>query len=343
MQTKIIRVLVFFATISLIFSCVPSSKFEQLKEKKERCENERDEIKAQNEEYTTASKELKSELDRLEEINNSLVRDSTIRGSSYRTLTLQYDKINELYNTLLSNSDKLRAGADAEASKTLALLQETRDELQRKEDELRALESRLNSEKSNLETLRTQLQLKESEINRKNAQVAELQSVLNSKDSIVNSLREKVSNALLGFEGDGLTVTKKNGKVYVSLEEQLLFQSGKWAVDPKGQQALRKLSNVLVQNADINIMIEGHTDDVPFNGNSGIEDNWDLSAKRATSIVKILLENKQLEPKRLIASGRGEFLPIDPAETKEARRKNRRTEIILSPDLDEVLQLLENN
>ena len=343
MQTKIFRILVFVGLISLVFSCVPASKFEQIKERKERCETERDEIKASNEELTTLNNELTSDNKRLKEENTALVRDTTIKGGSYRTLTVQYDKINELYNTLLENTERLRAGADAEAQKTLALLQATRDELQQKEDELRELEANLNKERANLEAMKTQLELKEAEINRKNAQVAELQSVLNRKDSVVNALREKVSDALLGFEGDGLTVTKKNGKVYVSLEEQLLFQSGKWNVDPKGQEALHKLATLLVQNPDINVMIEGHTDDVPYNGSTGIKDNWDLSVKRATSIVKILLENKELDPKRLIASGRGEHLPIDPDKTPEARRKNRRTEIILTPKLDELFEILEAN
>lgn len=343
MQTKLIRILVFVGLTSMIFSCVPASKFEQVKDKKERCETDRDELKAENEELTTANKELLAQKDRLKEENSALSRDTTIKGGAYRTLTVQYDKINELYNTLLENSDRLRQGADAEAQKTLALLQETRTQLQRKEDELRELEANLNKERANLEALSTQLELKEAEINRKNAQVAELQSVLNRKDSVVNALRNKVSAALLGFEGDGLTVTKKNGKVYVSLEEQLLFQSGKWVVDSKGQEALGKLATLLVQNPDINVMIEGHTDDVPYNGSTGIKDNWDLSVKRATSIVKILLENKDLDPTRLIASGRGEHLPIDPAKTTEARRKNRRTEIILTPKLDELFEILEAN
>jgi chemotaxis protein MotB len=343
MQTKRINIIVSAIILGLAVSCVPASKFEQVQDKKERCETERDEIKAENEELQTANKELLSEKERLAETNSALVRDTSIKGSAYRTLTVQYDKINELYNTLLENTDRLRQGADAEAQKTLALLQETRNELQRKEDELRELEASLNKERANLEALSTQLEIKEAEINRKNAQVQELQSVLNRKDSVVNALRQKVSNALLGFEGEGLTVTKKNGKVYVSLEEQLLFKSGQWSVDPKGKEALKKLATLLVQNPDINVMIEGHTDDVPFSGRSGIEDNWDLSVKRATSIVKILLENKDLDPTRLIASGRGEHLPIDPEKTSEARRKNRRTEIILTPKLDELFELLEAN
>jgi chemotaxis protein MotB len=140
-----------------------------------------------------------------------------------------------------------------------------------------------------------------------------------------------------------LTVEQKNGKVYVSLDEKLLFKSGKWEVDPNGQNALKKLAAVLEKNEDINVLIEGHTDDVPFGGNGNIADNWDLSAKRATAIVKIILANSKVKPQRLMAAGRGEFMPIDPQKTTEARQKNRRTEIILSPKLDEVLKMLENN
>nr|MDA3820469.1 OmpA family protein [Candidatus Delongbacteria bacterium] len=311
-----------------------------MKEKKERCEAERDDLKAKNEEISTQKTEMQAELERLRDINKGLIRDTAIKGSSYRTLTVQYGKINELYNTLLENTEKLREGADAETKKALAMLEEARNELQQKEDELRALEERLNKEKANLNALRTELQIKEAEINKKNKQLAELQSVLNRKDSVVNVLRKKVSDALLGFEGEGLTVTKKNGKVYVSLEEKLLFESGKWAVDPQGQKALEKLAEVLEKNPDINIMIEGHTDDLEYHGRGNIEDNWDLSVKRATAIVKILLQKSNIDPQRLIAAGRGEYLPVDPAKTTEARRKNRRIEIILTPKLDELFEIM---
>ena len=148
----------------------------------------------------------------------------------------------------------------------------------------------------------------------------------------------------MGFENDGLSVSLKNGKVYVSLEEKLLFGTGSTIVSTSGVNALKKLGQVLERNTDINIMIEGHTDDVPYKSDSGpITDNWDLSVKRATSVVRILLANSSINPKRLIASGRGEFMPIDPAKTTEARRKNRRTEIILTPKLDELFRILENN
>ena len=293
----------------------------------------------ENERLTTSNNELQSEMERIKLAISALERDTAIKGNAYRTLTGQYDKINQLYEQLLENQSKLREGADAETQKALRMLQETRDELQKKEDELKALEAQLNKERANLEALRAQLEVKEREIEAKNKKVSELQAILDRQDSVMNALREKVNNALLGFQGDGLTVTMKDGKVYVSLDEKLLFKSGKWEVDPKGKNALIELAKVLEKNKDINIMIEGHTDNLAYAGNGNIADNWDLSVKRATAIVKILLENSSIDPTRLTAAGRGQYLPVDNANTPEARAKNRRTEIILTPKLDDLYNL----
>lgn len=341
MKTKnIIRLFAVLAVTGLIFSCVPARQFEEVKEKREKCEAERNELKKENETLSTENNEIQSVLDKLKLANNSLVTDTMIKGNAYRTLTSQYDKINDLYAQLLENQEKLREGADADAQKALGLLQETREELQRKEDELRALEARLNQERASLEEMRIKIDLKEKELEDRNAKVAELQAILDAKDSVMNALRTTIADALVNFEGNGLTVTMKDGKVYVSLEEQLLFKSGKWTVDPKGVQALEKLAGVLEDNTDINIMIEGHTDELAYGGNGNIEDNWDLSVKRATSIVKILLSKSSIDPTRLTAAGRSSHLPIDPANTTQARAKNRRTEIILTPKLDALYQLM---
>ncbi len=337
---SLIKLAFTFAIIGIVFSCVPARQFEEVKEKKESCELERNELKKDNETLTTTNNELQAQLDKMKIDKNALVTDTMIKGNAYRTLTVQYDKINQLYDQLLENQEKLRQGADADAQKAMALLQETREELQRKEDELRALEARLNQERANLDAMKIQIDLKEKELDEKNAKVRELEAILRSKDSVMNALRNTVADALVNFEGNGLTVTMKDGKVYVSLDEQLLFKSGKWAVDPKGVQALNNLADVLEDNPDINIMIEGHTDDLAYGGNGSIEDNWDLSVKRATSIVKILLDNSSIDPKRLTAAGRSSYLPVDPAKTIEARAKNRRTEIILTPKLDALYELM---
>ncbi len=353
-------IVVALTTSGILFSCVPSRKFEDVNAAKEACEKERTELMKNNETLTTSNTELKSQLDKYKRDFDALIADTTIKGNSYRVLTMQYDKINDLYSQLLENQEKLRAGADAEQQKAMSMLQLTKDALQKKEDELRELENRLNLEKANLETMRAnneqkereldeknalleaqrnELNNKNSEIDAKNAKVAELQAILDAKDSVMNALRQKVAEALSGFEGNGLTVTQKDGKVYVSLDEKLLFKSGKWDVDPKGQDALKKLAGVLEANSDINITIEGHTDDLAYGGSGNIQDNWDLSTKRATSIVKIILANSKIDPARLIASGRSSYLPVDDAKTSEARAKNRRTEIILTPKLDILYEL----
>jgi chemotaxis protein MotB len=133
----------------------------------------------------------------------------------------------------------------------------------------------------------------------------------------------------------------KNGKVYVSLEEKLLFKSASWDIDANGRNALKKLGGVLERNPDIQIMIEGHTDNVPYNPGSGqLKDNWDLSVKRATTIVRELVSGSKIDPKRLTASGRSEYMPVDERNTSDARQKNRRTEIVLTPDLSELYELI---
>jgi chemotaxis protein MotB len=166
---------------------------------------------------------------------------------------------------------------------------------------------------------------------------------LNKKDSTVKELKAKVMDALTGYEGKGLTIAQKNGKIYVSLDESLLFASGSFTVDPKGVEAIKKLAKVLETNSDINVLIEGHTDNVPFTSTGALKDNWDLSAMRATAIVKIITKNSTVDPKRLTAAGKSQYDPIGSNDTKEGRATNRRTEIILTPKLDELFQIIETN
>ncbi len=187
-----------------------------------------------------------------------------------------------------------------------------------------------------------ELENNQLELNERSRRVNELEAMLRSREEAINNIRRKVADALTGFEGKGLSISIKNGNVYVSMEDKLLFRSGSFAIDPNGARAVRDLSTVLAQNPDINVMVEGHTDDVPYRPNGQLQDNLDLSAKRATTVVRLLLENKAIQPSRIIAAGRGESLPVDPAKTAEARAKNRRTDIILTPKLDELMQIMEN-
>jgi chemotaxis protein MotB len=167
-----------------------------------------------------------------------------------------------------------------------------------------------------------------------------LQSLIQAQKDVMAKLKSSISDALVNYKSDELSVYIKDGNVYVSLEEKLLFKSGSDKVDPKGKEALKTLAQVLNNTKDITVVIEGHTDNVPIKTNR-FEDNWDLSSARATSIVRILTKDNGFDPGRITASGRGKFHPVKSNETAEGRAGNRRTEIILSPNLNEIYKLLE--
>lgn len=319
-----------------IIACVPARKFEDEKAKRENCEKELANYKSSSQSLETQLNELKNKITDTEKQLYGLQKDTSIIGTNYRHLTQKYDKLNDVNESLIDKYNKLLAGSNSESQKLSGQLSSTQEELQRRQDDLKKLSADIDQKKKDLDLLTEQLKQREQRVN-------ELEGILKQKDEAVNSLKKKISDALTGFEGKGLTITQKNGKVYVSMEESLLFATGKWAVEPKGVEVLKKLAKVLETNTDINVMVEGHTDDVPMKGLGDVKDNWDLSAVRATSVVKIITSNSSTDPKRLIAAGRGEYFPLDASKTKEARAKNRRTEIILTPKLDELLKVLETN
>ena len=187
-----------------------------------------------------------------------------------------------------------------------------------------------------------EIALKDSALSAREERVDQLEELIALKEAALSELKQRLSDALLNFKGKGLTVEQRNGKVYVSMENKLLFQSGRWDIEAEGKKAIRQLAAVLQDNPDISILIEGHTDNVPFSGQGGLESNWDLSTKRATAVVNILLENDQLLPQNLTAAGRSEYIPIAPNSTPEGRASNRRIEVILSPQWDEINALLNN-
>lgn len=185
-----------------------------------------------------------------------------------------------------------------------------------------------------------ELAAKEKLIQERENALKDLQRVIARQDSITKHLNDILRNALLGFQSDELSVEVKNGKVYVSMSDKLLFKSGSAAVEAKGKNAIKLLADVLSKNPDIDILVEGHTDNVPIH-TAIYKDNWDLSVARAISIVRILTDEYKITPKRLTASGRGEYSPKATNDTPEGRASNRRTEIILSPKLDEIMQLMK--
>ncbi len=335
MQTNRILQISLVAAASFLLSCVPQRKMEEEQARRKSCEDELSALKAQHQDFETQNKEMKTQLASIQEKLGDLQKDTTIVGSDFRSMSSRYSKLNAVNEELLDKYKRMMETNINDTKKISTELNATQESLLKKQDQLKRLEDSLNLKQMSLESMKLALQQREQKI-------AEMQDILNKKDQAVASLKKKVSEALLGFENKGLTITQKNGKVYVSLEESLLFASGKINVEAKGVEALKKLAGVLEQNSDINVMVEGHTDNVPMKGTGEIKDNWDLSVLRATSIIKILT-NGNVDPKRLTAGGHGEYFPIDPANTAEARKKNRRTEIILTPKLDELFKILETN
>lgn len=198
----------------------------------------------------------------------------------------------------------------------------------------------LNIKYNNLrQTSGSELNKLNDDLDKKQLRLYELESILRKQDSILNVLNTSVKNALLGFNADELSVEMKNGKVYVSMSDKLLFKSGDARVESKGKEALKKLAEVLNKNTDVSIAIEGHTDNVPIK-TAIYKDNWDLSAARATNVVRLLTDEFKMDAHRLTASGKGEYFPVADNTSVEGKAKNRRTEIVLSPKLDELMKLI---
>lgn len=328
------KVLAFtITTLFLIAACVPARKFEEEQAKRVAAERSRDSLKSLCADYDAKQAELDKQIKECDIERNKLRNDTMGCGMRYRILTMQYNQLTSNYELLLKQNKDLMARQSTENSALVGQLNLTQEQLFRKEDSLKKLDVSLKSQKRSLDSLSGLLVKRE-------ARVRELERALAAKDSAVLALQTKVKNALVGFEGKGLTITQKNGKVYVSMDEKLMFSTGSTVVQKEGVNALVALAKVLVANTDINVMVEGHTDNVPMKGSGEIKDNWDLSVMRATSVTKILITNG-VDPKRLTAAGRGEHFPVAPNDSPENKAKNRRTEIILIPNLDDLFKILE--
>ena len=206
---------------------------------------------------------------------------------------------------------------------------------------IRQYQSMLNVNMTEQEKLNALLNQKKNELNERERTINELQQMINAQNEKVRKLLSSVKDALLGFSSDELTVREKDGKVYVAMSDKLLFQSGSARLDKRGEEALGKLAEVLNKQTYIDVFIEGHTDNKPIN-TVQFKDNWDLSVIRATSVVRILIKNYNVNPLQIQPSGRGEYMPVDDNETAEGRSKNRRTEIIMAPKLDKLFQMLQS-
>lgn len=315
-------------------SCVSGKKYSNLSDTSKLYMNERDAFKEKNIGLEMKNAELEAKLVSVEKETAQLKKEQSKISSERDKALGDLNNLTSRYNELQNAQEDLIKGNVRETQKLLEELRAAQENLQKKEDILKQLSESLDNKKATLDELTYELE-------KRNARMAELEKILDAQKKIVQDLKTKVSEALLGFENNGLTVTMKNGKVYISLDEKLLFKSGSYEIDANGRNALKKLAGVLEKNSDIQVMIEGHTDNVPYNGSGQLKDNWDLSVKRATTVVRVLLEGSKINPTRLTASGRSEYLPVDERNTADARQKNRRTEIILTPDLTELYKLID--
>ncbi len=313
------KILIGILGITLVTSCVSSKVYKDLEGKYARLKKEKNKLADENQE--------------LEAEKNQLINDFNDLQNRYDEAVAERDKLRRDYDATKANLDNLQASYDALEKNSSAAIAENSKKNRDLLAQLEAKEKALAAESDRLAKL-------EKELASRSKRVDELESVIAAKDAAMKKLKDAISKALLDFEGKGLTVEQRDGKVYVSMENKLLFQSGSWYVGAEGKKAVQQLGKVLGDNPDIAVLIEGHTDDDPYTGNDQLSGNWDLSTKRATAIVKILKENKSINPENLTAAGRGEFAPIAPNTTPEGKAKNRRIEVILTPKLDEVTKLL---
>ena len=309
--------------------CVTAKRYDDLKARQAADSQGKETAERQ---LRTATTELQKTTDAVAQLRLETKRlsvDSAQTGTAYRKTRMLYNELNNSYDKLLKNSDRELANKSSDYDKV------ARD-LARREAELGAAAADLQKSKTDNDRLAADLKTRE-------AKLTELTQALADKDRAVADLKARVSKALLSFSGSDLQVKLKDGKVYVSLSEQLLFKSGSPKVDPKGQEALKKLATVLQEQKDVNVVVEGHTDNVPIlRGTAGMADNWDLSALRATEIAR-LLASSGVPPARITASGRSQYVPVAANDTPANKAVNRRTEIILTPKLDELFQILDGN
>ena len=317
-----------FLGVMALTSCVSLSEHENLQAKYDQTAKqyrltlqERDELRENNANLTKTNNALTSDYSELSAAKQKC--DETVES-----LTRRIEQMRHHYDTTMENYTQQVAGKDRDLMRAQNLLSARTKELNDKERELEQKETELRVQQDSFFLQRSELIAKQQELEQQQAATrAELEA-----------LRNSVTQALLGFADKGLKVETKDGKVYVSMENKLMFPSASWTVSEEGANAIKELAKVLESDTSLNIMVEGHTDNDAYRGSSAVKDNWDLSVMRATSIVKLLLQyGPDINPARIEACGHGEYAPKVSNSTPEGKAANRRTEIILTPNLNKLL------
>lgn len=318
-----------------VTSCVSLSKHESLQTRYDQTNKqyklklqELEEIKEENAALTRQNSALTSEFS---ELSNARQRCETTVDS----LTRRIEHMRQHYDTTMENYMQEVAGKNRDLTRAQNLLSARNKELSEKERELQARQTELQEQQESFQLQRSELIAKQKQLEKEEAAT---RAQLEAKERELEAVRTSVTKALTGFADKGLKVETKDGKVYVSMENKLMFASASWTVSKEGVNAIKELAKVLEQDTTLNIMVEGHTDNDAYRGNTAVKDNWDLSVMRATAIVKLLLQHGPgIAPSRVEACGHGEFAPKVSNDTPEGKAANRRTEIILTPNLDKLL------
>ncbi|MBW7867439.1 MAG: OmpA family protein [Brumimicrobium sp.] len=316
------RILFVFMLVITLGSCVPAKKYNELLAKEKSCSEELNKYKTPALDNEANLKTALARLDLIEGEIKQLKEDTTNYGNQYRALKAKYKQAIGLSDAFEEELEKIKNSDAQHLARMKAELEGKIIETQRKEDELMAMERTLNE--------------KQKLLAEKEERVRELEEMIAKQDAAVKALRDKIAKALLGFEGKGLTVVEKNGKIYVSLEAKLLFPSGSTVVDPTGKTAVIQLAKAVEGENDMEIVVEGHTDTDRLSSSVSPKNNWELSVLRATAVVEIMTANSDINPAILTAAGRSEFHPIDPND----KAKNRRIEVIIAPKLDALFELI---
>lgn len=312
------KIVLVILTLSLVTSCVTKRVYTELEEKYNKLRDNNSDLFGENQDLIDKKKELEASTKTLQTEIDKLSTDRSKLKEEIDRLDAKKTKLEQEYNELSTLSAEQLSEKEKQNRELLVQLQEK--------------EAKLAEESARLEKL-------QGDLSSRSARVDELEGLIAAKEAKMQRLKDAVSAALSGFEGKGLTVERKNGKVYVSMENKLLFSSGSWAIGSQGRSAASNLAGVLRQNSDIDVLIEGHTDNVPYSGKGTVTDNWDLSTKRATAVARVLIANN-VSPKQITAAGRSKFLPTASNNTVSGKAKNRRIEIILAPNLDAINDLL---
>ena len=320
------KYLLSFVILSILFSaCVPSKKYNELLEREKSCSEELAKYKKSSSDYEVLSKDLQIKYDLAAKEVSRLRGDTNNLGNQIRLLKREQESIETQYKALENSFDKLKNLSAKETATLQTKLEQKTKELQLKEDALLKLDQ--------------ELQAKQAQLIEREKRVNELEELIRNKEAKIQLLKARVANALRNFENQGLTVVQKNGKIYVSLEAKLLFGSGSTKVEDEGKSALVELARVLETERDLEIVVEGHTDTDKLNSSVSPKNNWELSVLRATSVVELMLANSNMSPTQIMAAGRSEYHPVDPND----KAKNRRIEIIISPNLNELFEIISND